>query len=80
MEQFILIAEKILLSDFQIQVNLKPSSLLINNFIAAGRCYHHIDATDVAINDFIIEMTPLLFEQFKQMENVPIEIRDMFYL
>jgi hypothetical protein len=80
MEKFILIADKILLNDFQIQVNLKPSSELINNFIAAGRCYPHTEATDIAINDFIIEMTPLLFEQFQQMDNVPVEIREQFEL
>lgn len=80
MEQFILIPDKILLDDFQVQVNLKPTSDLIKNYIATGKCYLHTEATDLAISEFITEMTPLLFNDFKQMENVPLAIRDMFYL
>jgi hypothetical protein len=80
MEKFILGAEKILLDDFQIQVNLKPTSDLIKSYIATGRCYLHTEATDLAISEFINEMTPLLYDEFENMQNVPIEIRNQFEL
>ncbi len=80
MEKFTLIATKILLDDFEIQVNLKPSSEIIKNYIATGRSYLHTEATDIAINDFILEMTPLLFNDFQNAENIPIEIRQQFEL
>ena len=61
-------------------VCLKPSSALIDDYIAIYKTFID-EATAIAeTHDLIIEMTPLLFDQFQAMDNVPQSIRDQFTL
>lgn len=80
MKKFILKAEKKLLDDFTIQVTLMPDDILITNYLNTSKNYLHDEATDENINNFIIEMTPYMFNTFKNMENVPDFIRNQFEL
>ena len=80
MEKFILISSTLIEEDLQANVCLKPSSSLIEDYIATYKIY---DTEAAAISDnlaFISTMTPILFSQFENMDNVPLEIRQQFEL
>ena len=80
MEQFILISSMFVEPDGEANVCLKPTSALISNYIAAYRTFPD-EATAIAETpNFIIEMVPLLFAEFQQMDNVPLNIRNQFEL
>lgn len=80
MEKFTLTATHIIEGDLEVNVCLKPSNDLIYDYIATYRIYNNEEEALINIPFFIEEMTPLLFYEFKQMNNVPIEIRDLFEL
>lgn len=80
MEKFTLTATYIIEDDLEANVCLRPSSDLIDDYIATYRVYNNETEALINIPFFIDEMTPLLFHDFKQMDNVPIEIRDQFEL
>lgn len=66
--------------DGEANVCLKPSSALIDDYIATYKTFTD-EATAIAgTPDLIIEMTPILFDQFQAMDNVPQSIRDQFTL
>jgi hypothetical protein len=80
MEQFILISSMIIEQNGEADVCLKPSSALISDYIATYKTFTD-EATAIAETpDLIIEMTPILFDQFQAMDNVPQSIRDQFTL
>jgi len=64
------------------QTNLivKPSSLEIRNYVGSGMIVNTNEITPTMINDFIAEQTPLLYEVFQSMENIPLEIRNKYNL
>lgn len=80
MKPFILEAFKVIEDDLEVNIILKPTDSLINNYIATAKVYSNEIEADVDTINFITEMTPLLFNNFKQMENVALSIRDEFYL
>ena len=62
------------------EVCLKPSDNQIENYLETFKVF---DSEQLAINDlnnFISEQTPLLFETFQSMENVPKSVRDSYIL
>lgn len=61
-------------------VCLKPSSALISDYIATYKTFTDEATAITETPDLIIEMTPLLFDQFQTMDNVPQSIRDQFTL
>jgi hypothetical protein len=80
MEQFILIPTTIIEDDLEANVCLKPSSPLIEKYVATYKVFENESIAIIETPSFITEQTPLLFYTFQQMENVPIEIRNQFYL
>jgi hypothetical protein len=80
MEKFTLTETIIIEDDLEANVCLRPSSDLIDDYIATYRVYNNEAEALINLPFFIDEMTPLLFYDFKQMDNVPIEIRDQFEL
>jgi 3-deoxy-D-manno-octulosonic acid (KDO) 8-phosphate synthase len=80
MEKFILISNIVIGSDLEANVCLKPSSILIEDYIATYKVYESEAVAILDIPSFITEQTPLLFNVFKEMTNVPIEIRNQFEL
>lgn len=80
MEKFTLTSTYIIEDDLEVNVCLKPSNDLIDDYIATYRVYPNEGEALLDIPFFIEEMTPLLFHDFKNMDNVPIEIRDQFEL
>lgn len=80
MEKFILIPITIIEDDLEANVCLRPSSPLIEDYIATYKTFEN-EATAIAETPaFIAEMTPLLFAEFEQLESVPLEIRNQFEL
>lgn len=80
MEQFILIPTTIIEDDLEANVCLKPSSPLIEKYVATYKVFENESIAIIETPSFITEQTPLLFYTFQQMENIPIEIRNQFYL
>jgi hypothetical protein len=80
MEKFILIATTFVEEDLEANVCLKPSSPLIENYIATYKTFENEAIAIAETPAFITEMTPLLFIEFQLMDNVPLEIRNQFEL
>jgi len=80
MEKFILVSSMIIEDDLEANVCLRPSSSLIENYIATYRTFENEVVAIAETPAFIAEMTPLLFAEFEQMDNVPVEIRNQFEL
>ena len=80
MEKFILIATTLIEEDLEANVCLKPSSALIENYIATYKTFENEAVAIVETPSFIAEMTPLLFADFQLMDNVPLEVRNQFEL
>jgi hypothetical protein len=80
MEKFILIPTILIEDDMEANVCLKPSSPLIEDYIATYRTFENEAVAIVEMDAYITEMTPLLFAEFEQMDNVPVEIRNQFEL
>jgi hypothetical protein len=80
MEKFILVSTIIIEDDLEANVCLKPSSSLIENYIATYKTFESESIAIAETPNFITEMTPILFAEFQQMDNVPQSIRDEFEL
>lgn len=80
MEKFILASTMIIEDDLEANVCLKPSSSLIENYIATYKAFESESIAIAETPNFITEMTPILFAEFQQMDNVPQSIRDEFEL
>ena len=77
---FELTYETTLLDDGQVNVKIYPLSEEISKYIASYiTLTTKIDMMSV-IADFIEQMTPLLYADFKLMENIPQYIRDNYTL
>lgn len=63
-----------------VNVCLKPDNNLINEYIATYRTYSSLNEAESSLNSFILEMTPLLFNDFKSMDNISVELRNLFIL
>lgn len=80
MEKFILTSSITVEQDLEANVCLRPSSVLIEHYIASYKIFENEAVAILETPSFITEQTPLLFYTFQQMENVPIEIRNQFEL
>jgi hypothetical protein len=80
MGKFTLTATYFIGDNLEVNVCLKPSSDLIDDYISTYQVYTNEEEALINTPFFIEEMTPLLFHEFKEMDNVPIEIRDQFEL
>jgi hypothetical protein len=75
-----------LISDIRIENNgkaivcLKPENEVINEYIATYRTYDNITLAQSSLVEYIEEMRPLLYHDFVNMENVPVDIRNNFTL
>lgn len=80
MKQFQLTATYIVEGDLECNVCVRPSDSEISDFISSCRTYSNETIAVSEIPNFISEQTPLLFNVFKGMDNVPQALRDEFYL
>lgn len=66
--------------DLEANVCLYPDNELIDDYIATYRTFSDENEMNSMMETYIDEMTPLLFDEFQNMENIPLEIRNEFYL
>lgn len=78
MENFTLTSTYVIDGDLKVNVCLKPTNNLISDYISTYRVYDNEQDALNNMTSFIEEMTPLLFNEFKQMLNVPLEVRNNF--
>lgn len=76
---FTLTADTITLDDGNYNVMVMPN-MEIHHFIHAFKFVASGSLTQTVIDNFITEQTPLLFDEFQSMENVPLEIRQNYTL
>lgn len=80
MEIFKLVSTMKIEDNGLVNVCLKPDNNLINEYIATYRTYESLSEAESSLNSFILEMTPLLFSDFKNMDNISLELRNLFIL
>jgi hypothetical protein len=80
MIKFTLTSSMVIGDSLEVNVCLKPSDSLIENYIATYKNFENLETAEAEIPAFIAEMTPILFEQFQEMENVAKAIRDRYEL
>ena len=80
MEIFRLVSSMKIEDDGTVNVCLKPDNSLIVDYIATYKTYESLSVAEYSLNSFIIEMTPLLYNDFKNMDNISIEVRNKFTL
>lgn len=80
MKEFILTHTFEIRPDGTVGVCLKPSDLVIADYISTWRNYEDITQANAGLNEFISEMTPLLYNDFQGMENISSSIRSMYSL
>ena len=80
MEIFKLTSQMNIESSGSVNVCLRPDHPSINEYIATYRTYESLENAENNLNDYIIEMTPLLYTDFKNMENISLELRNNFNL
>jgi len=66
--------------DGECNVYLKPSSDQISDYIGTYKSYASESEAILDMDDYIAEMKPILFYQFKDMSNIPEDIRNNFNL
>ncbi len=64
----------------QTQLWVKAIPMEICHYIDSNKIVLTSELTQTIIDDFITEQTPLLFNKFQEMENVPLEIRQQYTL
>lgn len=80
MEKFILIPTILIEEDLEVNVCLRPSSPLIEQYIATCKTFENETVAISEMDLYIAEMTLLLFSEFKLMENVSLTIKNQFEL
>jgi hypothetical protein len=80
MEIFNLIYDIRIENDGKAIICLRPENEMINEYIATYRTYDNITLAQTSLVGYIEEMRPLLYHDFVNMENVPIDIRNNFTL
>ena len=80
MTTFELTYETILLDDGQVNVRIFPLDEQISKYLASYKIVSSKQDLMGIIADFIQEMTPIMYLEFKSMENIPQSIRDSFTL
>lgn len=66
--------------DFEANACLRPDSSLIEDYIATYRTFADEQEAIEQMPAYIAEMTPILYAQFMEMDNIPLETREQFYL
>lgn len=64
----------------QTQLLVKPNTMEICHYVDSREVVNTIDITPTLINDFIAQQTPLLFNVFQNMDNIPLDIRNKYSL
>jgi hypothetical protein len=77
---FELTYETILLDDSQVNIKIFPSNEQISKYLSSYKVVATKQDLMTVIADFIDELTPIMYLEFKSMDNIPQSIRDSFTL
>lgn len=80
MKQFTLSTTYFVEEDLETNVCFRPTDLEISDYIASFFIFSNEEEALNEIPILIIEITPILFQKFQEMENIPIEIRNNYQL
>ncbi len=80
MKKFILKSSYYVDNNDMVYVKLCPEDEAIESYIASNHELTSKLDIDLQIEDLKVEMTPILFNTFQEMENVPKSVRDSYYL
>jgi hypothetical protein len=80
MKQFTLSTSYFIESDLEVNVCFRPTDIGISDYIASFFTFENEEEALNEIPILIVEITSILFNKFQEMENIPIEIRNEYYL
>jgi hypothetical protein len=80
MKQFTLSTSYFIEPDLEANVCLRPSDPQISDYIASFFTFENEEEAFNEIPILVVEITSILFNKFQEMENIPIEIRNEYYL
>jgi len=80
MKKFTLANTYKVLRDGTVEIAFRPSDELIDDYIVSYKIYNTLAEGIADIDNSLIELTPLMFADFQQLESVPVEIRNQFEL
>ncbi len=80
MKKFILNSTYYIDENGFINLCLRPDDLEIKDLIASNFTLISKADIETQISDLKIEMTPIMFENFQEMENISLELRNSFEL
>lgn len=80
MKKFTLTNTYKVLRDGTVEIAFRPSDELIDDYIVSYKIYNTLAEGIADIDNSLIELTPLIFADFQQLESVPVEIRNQFEL
>jgi hypothetical protein len=80
MKKFTLSTSYFIEPDLEANVCLRPSDPQISDYIASFFTFENEEEAFNEIPILVVEITSILFNKFQEMENIPIEIRNEYYL
>jgi hypothetical protein len=80
MKKFTLANTYKVLRDGTVEIAFRPSDELIEDYIVSYKIYNTLAEGIADIDNSLIELIPLMFADFQQLESVPVEIRNQFEL
>lgn len=80
MKQFTLSTSYLIEEDLETIITLRPNDPEISDYLATSVIYENEEIAIFAQDELVRTMTTKLFEVFQEMENIPIEIRNKYYL
>lgn len=80
MKQFTLSTSYFIEPDLEANVCLRPSDPEISDYIASFFIFPNEQAALDEIYELAITQRPILFEKFQEMDNIPIEVRNQYFL
>ena len=79
-KQFTLETSYFIEPDLEATVCLRPSDPEISDYLASNFTYSNEQAALDKIYELAITQRPILFEMFQAMDNVPVEVREQYFL
>lgn len=63
-----------------VEIAFRPSDELIDDYIVSYKIYNTLAEGIADIANSLVELTPLMFADFQQIEGVPLAIKEQFEL
>lgn len=80
MKKFTLAYTYKVIRDGQTEMCYKPSDESIDDYLATYLVYNNLTEALADVDNCITQLTPIMYDTFESMDNVPLEIRNQFEL